>query len=78
MGLWEYGAELVNRAVLGRNVQLDHPIQVAGRIAQRTTDVGVQLYSRAISKAEGELTVIVETGRGLFHTELWEVTGTNP
>lgn len=70
MDLWRYGADLANRAALGRNIQLDHPIQVAGRIAQRTTDSGVALYSRAISKAEGELTVIVETGKGLFHTEL--------
>lgn len=70
MGLWEYGKELANRALLGRNVQLDHPIQVSGRIAQRTADSGVNFYSRAISKAEGELTVIVETGKGLFHTEL--------
>jgi RHS repeat-associated protein len=70
MGLWDYGQKLLNRAALGRNVQLDHPIQVAARVAQRTADSGAALYSRAISKAEGELTVIVETGKGLFHTEL--------
>lgn len=70
MGNWEYGAKLLNRALLGRNVQLDHPIQVALRIAQRTAPGGVAYYNRAISAAQKELTVIVETGKGLFHTEV--------
>jgi RHS repeat-associated protein len=70
MGLWEYGRQLLNRAALGRNIQLDHPIQVALRAAQRTSPGGVAYYSRAVSRAQRELTVIVETGRGLFHTEV--------
>jgi RHS repeat-associated protein len=70
MGVWQYGQKIVNRASLGRNVQLDHPIQVALRTAQRTSPTGAAYYSRAISKAEGEVTVAVETGKGLFHTEV--------
>jgi RHS repeat-associated protein len=70
MDVWQYGQKLLNRASLGRNVQLDHPIQVALRQAQRTPPGGAALYTRAISKSKQELTVIVETGRGLFHTEV--------
>lgn len=70
MDVWEYGKKLPNRATLGTNVQLDHPIQVSLRTAQRTPPGGASFYTRAISKAEGELTVVVETGKGLFHTEL--------
>jgi RHS repeat-associated protein len=70
MDVWQYGQRILNRAGLGRNVQLDHPIQVALRTAQRTAPSGTAYYSRAVSRAERELTVAVETGRGLFHTEV--------
>ena len=70
MGAWRYGVAVVGRALLGRNVQVDHPIQVDARIAQRTAPTGEQFYSRAVSKAAHEEGVLVETGKGLFHTEL--------
>jgi len=70
MGVWRYGVAVVNRALLGRNVQVDHPIQVDARIAQRTAPTGEQFYSRAVSKAAHEEGVLVETGKGLFNTEL--------
>lgn len=70
MDVWQYGVKVANRAQLGRNVQVDHPIQVAARIAQRTAPTGASFYSRAVSKASQELGVLVETGKGLFHTEV--------
>jgi len=65
MGNWTYGEPVPDRASLGHNVQREHPIQVNLRSEQR----GGQ-YTRGVSAARGEQTVLVETGRGYFHTEL--------
>lgn len=71
MGLWDYGVKLTAAAkALGHNIQREHPIQVALRTEQRTSDAGVKYYSRAISAEQREKTILVETGKGLFHTEL--------
>ncbi|WP_344475784.1 SpvB/TcaC N-terminal domain-containing protein [Nonomuraea monospora] len=69
-GNWRYGSKVTGRALLGHNVQIDHPIQVAARIAQRTPPGGPSLYSRAVSTGAGELGVLLETGKGRFHTVL--------
>ena len=37
-------------------------------MSQRTGPSGQQYYSRSISAAEGELTILAETGKGYFHT----------
>jgi RHS repeat-associated protein len=65
-----YGVKVAGRALFGQNVQIDHPIQVAARVAQRTPPGGPALYSRAASKTAGELGVLLETGKGKFHTIL--------
>jgi len=70
MDTWRYGVEIAKdvRSALGRNVQGDHPIRVQLRALQRTAPNGVQYYSRGVSEAQKELTVLAETGKGLFHT----------
>jgi RHS repeat-associated protein len=65
MGNWSYATPVPDRASVGHNVQRDHPIQVTLRSEQR----GGQ-YTRSVSAARGEQTVLVETGRGYFHTEV--------
>jgi hypothetical protein len=70
MGNWTYGVPVPDRGSLGTNVQIDHPVQVSLRIQQRTSPLGVCYYDRGISSASEEQGVLVETGRGLFHTEL--------
>jgi hypothetical protein len=47
------------------NAQLDHPMQIQLRKEERKG-----LYNRNVSKKRGEQTVLVETGRGYFHTEV--------
>ena len=68
MNTWSYSNPVPNRSSLGANVQRDHPIQVSTRVSQRTGPSGQQYYSRSISAAEGELTILAETGKGYFHT----------
>lgn len=65
MGDWPYGADVPGKGAVGRNVQGDHPIQVALRKLETLGD-----YNRTISKLEKEFVVLAETGKGLFHTEL--------
>jgi RHS repeat-associated protein len=65
MANWSYGTPVPERASVGHNVQRDHPIQVNLRSEQR----GGQ-YTRGVSAARSEQTVLVETGRGYFHTEV--------
>jgi len=59
-----YGTPVPNRSDFN-NAQLDHPIQVQLRKEERGGR-----YTRSKSKSRGEQTVLVETGRGLFHTEV--------
>ncbi|SMQ78428.1 RHS repeat-associated core domain-containing protein [Bacillus sp. OV166] len=65
MGNWSYGTPVPDRGSIGHNVQRDHPIQVSLRSEQRQG-----LYSRTVSAARSEQTVLVETGKGYFHTEV--------
>ena len=65
MGNWSYSEPVPNRASVGHNVQRDHPIQVSLRKEQRGG-----AYNRSVSAARDEQTVLVETGRGYFHTEV--------
>lgn len=65
MGTWSYSEPVPNKASLGHNVQRDHPIQQSLRREQRGGR-----YNRQVSAQRGELTVLVETGRGYFHTEV--------
>ncbi|MDW8224326.1 MAG: RHS repeat-associated core domain-containing protein, partial [Gemmatales bacterium] len=65
MGEWPYGADVPGKAALGKNIQGDHPIQVALRKLETLGE-----YNRAVSKAEKEFVILAETGKGLFHTEL--------
>jgi RHS repeat-associated protein len=67
MSRWPYSEPVPNRSEVGHNVQRDHPIQISVRAEQRGR-TGVE--QRAISSQRGELTILVETGRGRFHTEL--------
>jgi hypothetical protein len=75
-GPWTYGVPVPDRGTLGTNVQIDHPIRVMLRIRQRTAPSGVCYYSRSISSGLEEQGVLVETGRGLFHTELGKLQST--
>jgi RHS repeat-associated protein len=63
--IWKYGTKVPDRASLGRNIQGDHPIQVALRKLETLGE-----YTRDVSKVNEEYVVLVETGKGLFHTEL--------
>lgn len=65
MDNWSYDTPVPNRESLGHNVQRDHPIQVSLRREQRASR-----YTRRVSASRGEQTVLVETGRGYFHTEV--------
>lgn len=65
MGESPYGADIPGKAALGKNIQGDHPIQVALRKLETLGE-----YNRAVSKAEKEFVILAETGKGLFHTEL--------
>lgn len=65
MGNWSYSTPVPNRSEVGRNVQRDHPIQVNLRREQRGGR-----YNRSVSAARSEQTVLAETGKGLFHTEV--------
>ena len=67
-GNWQYRKPV--NANIGVNVQQHHPTEVMGRIAQRTAPSGERYYSRSISAAAREETILVETGRGRFHTEV--------
>ncbi len=67
MGIWSYAERVPNRASVGHNVQRDHPIQVSLRAEQRGRTGRQQ---RALSARRAETTVLVETGRGYFHTEV--------
>lgn len=62
---WSYGTPVPNRSELGQNVQRDHPIQVSLRKEERGGK-----YNRSTSASRSEQTVLVETGRGYFHTEV--------
>ena len=70
---WTYGVKVENRSTLGTNVQVDHPVQVSLRIQQRTAPGGMCYYDRAVSASFEEQGVLVETGKGLFHTELGKI-----
>jgi RHS repeat-associated protein len=70
---WTYGDPVPDRAALGRNVQVDHPVQVSLRIQQRTAPGGMCYYDRGVSASFEEQGVLVETGKGLFHTELGKI-----
>jgi hypothetical protein len=70
MNVWSYGTPVPDRASVGHNVQRDHPIQVSLRREQRTSPSGQEHYNRSVSAQRGELTVLAETGRGYFHTEV--------
>jgi RHS repeat-associated protein len=70
MCTWRYDTPVPDRASLGHNVQRDHPIQVSLRSEQRTSPSGVEYYNRSVSAEQGELTILAETGRGYFHTEV--------
>lgn len=65
MSNWSYGTPVPDRGSVGHNVQRDHPIQVTLRNEQRGGN-----YTRSVSATRGEQTVLVETGRGYFHTEV--------
>ena len=65
MGNWSYGTPVPDRASVGHNVQRDHPIQVNLRSEQRGGR-----YTRSVSASRSEQTVLAETGRGYFHTEV--------
>lgn len=65
MSLWPYGDSVPNREEVGRNVQRHHVMEVSVRAAQRGRTNAEQ---RRISAQAGERTVLVETGRGYFHT----------
>ncbi|GMK37448.1 hypothetical protein PCCS19_05020 [Paenibacillus sp. CCS19] len=67
MSAWPYNKPVTDRSGVGHNVQRDHPIQISIRAEQRGRTGAEQ---RAISAAQGELTILVETGRGYFHTEV--------
>jgi RHS repeat-associated protein len=67
MSRWPYSAPVPNRSEVGHNVQRDHPIQISVRAEQRGRTGAEQ---RDISRERRELTILVETGRGRFHTEL--------
>ncbi len=65
MDNWSYATPVPDRGSVGHNVQRDHPIQVSLRREQRHG-----AYNRDVSASRGELTVLVETGKGRFHTEV--------
>lgn len=65
MNNWSYGSPVPDRNDVGHNVQRDHPIQVNLRSEQRGGR-----YNRTVSAARSEQTVLAETGRGYFHTEV--------
>jgi len=66
MGNWSYGTSVPGWfRDMFHNVQRDHPIQVQLR-SQQTLGA----YSRVFSAAQGELTILAETGKGYFHTEV--------
>ncbi|MBP8276482.1 MAG: hypothetical protein KAX55_06310 [Propionivibrio sp.] len=67
MGNWSYSEPVPNRSSVGHNVQRDHPIQVSLRAEQRGRTSREQ---RAVSSRRAEMTVLVETGTGYFHTEV--------
>ncbi|QYR21090.1 hypothetical protein KZ483_25790 [Paenibacillus sp. sptzw28] len=67
MSRWPYNEQVPNKSEIGHNIQRDHPIQISVRAEQRGRTGEEQ---RAISSSRGELTILVETGRGYFHTEL--------
>jgi RHS repeat-associated protein len=62
-----YNEPVENREDLGTNVQKDHPIQNIVRAEQRGRTGKEQ---RQFSSRQGQLTILVETGKGLFHTEV--------
>ena len=66
MGSWDYGKKIpedVKKAF--HNVQREHPNPVQLRKAQTLGE-----YNRQLSARLGEKTILVETGKGKFHTEL--------
>ena len=65
MDNWSYARPVHESGVKGHNVQREHPTQVNLRSEQRGGR-----YTRAVSKERGEQTILVETGRGYFHTEV--------
>jgi RHS repeat-associated protein len=67
MSRWSYNESVPNRSSVGHNVQRDHPIQISVRAEQRGRSGREQ---RSVSRQRGELTILVETGKGRFHTEL--------
>lgn len=70
MGNWSYAEPVPDRSSVGHNVQRDHPIQVSLRAEQRGR---TNRQQRSVSASRGETTVLVETGRGYFHTEVGEL-----
>ena len=67
MKRYPYNERVESRENLGKNVQKDHPIQISLRASQRGRTGEEQ---RQVSSQRRELTILVETGKGLFHTEL--------
>lgn len=67
MSRWSYGKSVPPGSVAGHRIQREHPIQVSVRAEQRGRTGKEQ---RKVSAERGELTILVETGRGYFHTEL--------
>ncbi len=65
MSLWPYGTPVPDRQSVGHNVQRHHVVEASVRAAQRGRTGRQQ---RAISSAAGQSTVLVETGRGYYHT----------
>lgn len=69
-GNWLVGRKVPNKGKLGKRVEVDHPNQVQLRKKQRTRPDGVEEFNRATSKKSRQIGVLLETGKGEFHTEL--------
>jgi len=67
MSRWPYSKSVPDREELGHSVQREHPIQISLRAEQRGRTGAEQ---RKISSSRDELTILVESGKGYFHTEL--------
>jgi RHS repeat-associated protein len=66
MEAWDYAQKLPKELkAIAHNLQREHPITIELRKWQTGGE-----YSRNVSAAQHELTVLVETGKGYFHTEV--------
>ena len=65
MSIWPYGVPVPDRERVGHNVQRHHVVEASVRAAQRRRTGAEQ---RAISAEARQSTILVETGRGYYHT----------